>query len=95
MSPESLAESVELAASPASATWDLLRRAGGCCGGTLATEWWVPVLTFAGGSGVTLAVEYLRSLTARADRSQAAIERREDREVERSARPCSVVVGDA
>jgi hypothetical protein len=50
------------------------------------TEWWLPVLSFASGSGVTLAVEYLRSLSARADRRQAAQERREDREVERLAR---------
>lgn len=52
----------------------------------MSTEWWVPVLSFAGGSGVTLTVEYLRSLTARADRRQTAIERREDREAERTAR---------
>jgi hypothetical protein len=52
----------------------------------MATEWWIPVLSFAGGSGVTLAVEYLRSLTARADRRQAALERREDREADRSTR---------
>jgi hypothetical protein len=52
----------------------------------LATEWWVPVLSFAGGSGVTLTVEYLRSLTARADRRQTAIERRDDRKSEQAAR---------
>jgi hypothetical protein len=52
----------------------------------MTTEWWVPVLSFAGGSGVTLAVEYLRTLTARADRQQAAIERRQDREAERVAK---------
>lgn len=51
----------------------------------MATAWWVPVLSFAGGSGVTLAVEYLRTLTARSDRQQAAIERRQDREAERAA----------
>jgi hypothetical protein len=52
----------------------------------LATEWWVPVLSFASGSGVTLAVEYLRTLTARADRRQAAIDHRHDLEAERAAR---------
>lgn len=52
----------------------------------MATEWWVPVLSFASGSGVTLAVEYLRTLSARADRRQAALERREDRETERLVR---------
>jgi len=55
-------------------------------GKEVSTDWWVPVLSFASGSGVTLAVEYLRTLTARADRRQAAIERRTDRETERSAK---------
>jgi hypothetical protein len=48
----------------------------------MTTEWWVPVLSFVGGSGVTLAVEYLRTLTARADRRQTTLERREDRQAE-------------
>jgi hypothetical protein len=52
----------------------------------VSTAWWLPVLTFVGGSGVTLGVEYLRTLSVRADRRQAAIERREDREAERSAK---------
>jgi hypothetical protein len=52
----------------------------------MATESWIPILSFVGGSGVTLAVEYLRSLSARADRRQAALERREDREADRSVR---------
>ena len=52
----------------------------------MATEWWVAVLSFASGSGVTLAVEYMRTLSARADRRQAALERREDRETERLVR---------
>jgi hypothetical protein len=52
----------------------------------MTTEWWVPVLSFASGSGVTLAVEYLRTLAARADRRQAALERREDRATERLVR---------
>ncbi len=48
--------------------------------------WWVAIVTFVGGSGVTLGVEWIRTLNSRADRQQAAIERREDRVAESSAR---------
>ncbi len=47
---------------------------------------WVPVATLVIGALVTLAVAYLQSRTARADRQHAALERREDREAERAAR---------
>jgi hypothetical protein len=50
------------------------------------TPWWVAIVTFVGGSGVTLAVEWFRTLNARADRQEAAIERREDRVAESTAR---------
>jgi hypothetical protein len=42
--------------------------------------WWLPVLTFVGGSGVTLGVEYLRTIVAREDRRQDAAERAADRQ---------------
>jgi hypothetical protein len=41
---------------------------------------WVPIVTFVGGSAVTLAVEYIRSITARADRRQAAAEAKAERD---------------
>lgn len=47
---------------------------------------WLPIATFVGGSGVTLGVEYLRSLTARADRQQVANEAKEERVAATNAR---------
>ncbi|HXN59261.1 MAG TPA: hypothetical protein VN886_02305 [Acidimicrobiales bacterium] len=50
------------------------------------TVWWVPIVTFVGGSAVTLGVEYLRTRQAREDRRLDAAERNEDRVEERNAR---------
>lgn len=47
--------------------------------------WWVPVVTLVLGAMVTLGVETIRSRDARADRQQAATERRADRAAEREA----------
>lgn len=47
---------------------------------------WVPIVTFVGGSAVTLGVEYIRSLTARADRRQAAADAKAEREAATNAR---------
>jgi hypothetical protein len=54
--------------------------------GDYSVPWWVPILTLIVGSLVTLGVEYIRTVNARADRQEAAIERKEDREAERAAR---------
>jgi hypothetical protein len=50
------------------------------------TAWWLPIVTFVGGAVLTLAAAYLQALTARADRGQAAADRRQDRAEERAAR---------